>query len=96
MRTLVLFALVVSGPAMAQKIWTPAPVPTVSDARVTPADRAGGPGAANSAGPVNATPFSAAPPELQSGGGSNSENRDGSPATPAGQAGHVVTPSLSR
>lgn len=64
-----------------------APVPPPA-AGVAPVDRVAGPGSRSlSAGPVNATPFSAAP---QSGQAS------GSPASPNGEPGGDVTPNLGK
>jgi hypothetical protein len=65
-----------------------APVPDALPQGVAPADRAAGAGSRDlTAGPVNATPFSAAP---------TSGAQAGSPATPNGTPGGDVTPNLGR
>jgi hypothetical protein len=67
---------------------TDAPVSNLPPLGVAPVDRAAGPGSRDlSAGPVNATPFSAAP---------TSNLAAGSPATPNGTAAGVATPSLGK
>ena len=67
---------------------TDAPVPGLAAPGVSPVNRAAGPGSRDlAAGPVNSTPFSAAP---------TSALQSGSPATPNGTPGGDVTPSLGR
>jgi hypothetical protein len=65
-----------------------APVPDTVPLGVSPANRAASAGSRDlTAGPVNATPFSAAP---------TSALQAGSPATPNGTAGGDATPNLGR
>jgi hypothetical protein len=65
-----------------------APVPSISPPGVSPANRVAAPGSRSlTAGPVNATPFSAGP---------TSGLQSGSQATPNGTPGGDVTPNLGR
>ena len=76
--------------AWAQKVWEPAPVPTVGPATVTPADRAGGTSGTDAAGPANGTPFSGPPPEVQPAGPTAGPRAESRPGVQQG------TPSTSR
>ena len=73
--------MLLSTPALAQQVWTPAPVPTVSPTGVAPADRAGN-GGSEGAGPVSGTPFSAAPPSSTTGSGQGGQTSPTSRDTP--------------
>jgi hypothetical protein len=65
-----------------------APVSNLTAPGVSPVNRAAGPGSRDlTAGPVNSTPFSAAP---------TSALQAGSPGSPNGSAGGDVTPNLGR
>ncbi len=78
MRALIAMILMMV-PAVAQPVWTPAPVPTGMSPSVMPADRAGS-GRTDAAGPASGTPFSAAPPTApstaQPGGQTSPADRD--------------------
>jgi hypothetical protein len=82
MRFLVLVSVLAASPALAQQVWTPAPVPAVGSSNtVAPIERAG-----RATGPDRSAPFSDLPTGSTAAGGSASAN----------QGDGVGTPSLSR
>jgi len=79
-----------AGQSLEKRTLEPAPMPERLDPRVAPADRAGSSETpANGAGPVDSTPFSGAPTDMDGGG---------SPAERADRAGNggVTVPNLGR
>lgn len=91
MRVLTAVAVLgLTAPVMAQKVWEPAPVPTVGPTTVTAADRAGGTDGTNAAGPVNGKPFSGPPPETPPSGPTAADRGESRPGVQQG------TPSTSR
>ncbi len=79
-----------TGAALAQKVWEPAPVPNGGPTTVSPAARAGGTSGTDTAGPANATPFSGPPPEVQPSSPTQTSQSDSRPGVQQG------TPSTSK
>ena len=72
-------ALLTTGPAFAQKQWTPAPVPNVQPAdNVAPIERAD-----RATGPDRGAPFSDLPSGATATGGATSSNRGDGVGTPS-------------
>ncbi len=90
-RSLAILALLLSGPAVAQQVWTPAPVPGTGTATVRPSERTGGPASASTdtAGPASSSPFSAQPSGMAGTSANTPSDRETGPTTNR-------TPSLSR
>jgi hypothetical protein len=79
MRFLVLVAMLAASPALAQQVWTPAPVPAVTpNETVAPVERAG-----RATGPDRSAPFSDLPTGSTAAGGQTSTNRGDGVGTPS-------------